>query len=194
MQKPIVISLLEQTERKLHIQKYFPEYEVFHAINGKKFRLKHGILTPEAIACFLSHTTLWLQLLNQEEEFFFIIEDDAKPKTGLAEIESKLQSLPEDWDIAFLGWNYSLSTEKTIKKINENWMTCDAFWGLQAYVIRKSSIKKIYQKLLNMDTHIDIQLARLIQKKHINGYFLNESLIVQESLESQIPKKLEKKK
>jgi len=52
MLKPIVISLLGAEERKLHIQKYFPEYEVFHAINGKKFRLKHGILTTEAVSCF----------------------------------------------------------------------------------------------------------------------------------------------
>ena len=40
-----------------------------------------------------------------------------------------------------------------------------------------------------MDDHIDIQLARLIKNRSINGYFLKESAFLQESFESQIPKR-----
>lgn len=190
MLKPIVISLLGAEERKLHIQKYFPEYEVFHAINGKKFRLKHGILTPEAVSCFLSHTTLWLQLINRQEEFFLILEDDATPKTSLKEIEIKLETLPQNWDVAFIGWNHDIMTKKTISEVNDDWITTESFWGFHAYLIKKSSITTIYNSLLNMDTHIDIQIGRLIKGGNIKGYFLKESLINQENLESQIPKRL----
>ena len=190
MLKPIVISLLGAEERKLHIQKYFDEYEVFHAINGKKFRLKHGLLTPEAISCFLSHTTLWLQLINRQEDFFLILEDDANPKTSLKEIEIKLETLPQDWDMAFIGWNHDIITKKTIVDVNVDWITTGSFWGFHAYLINKSSITKIYNSLLNMDTHIDIQIGRLIKSGNIKGYFLKEPLINQENLESQIPKRI----
>jgi len=48
---------------------------------------------------FLSHTTLWLQLINRQEELFLILEDDATPKTSLKEIEIKLETLPQNWDV-----------------------------------------------------------------------------------------------
>lgn len=73
-------------------------------------------------------------------------------------------------------------------------MVTDSFWGTHAYLIKKTSIIKIYNLLLNMDTHIDIQISRLIKSEKIKGYFIIDPLINQESFESQIPKRLDKLK
>ena len=189
MLKPIVISLIQQQERRAYIQEIYPGCEFFNAIDGRKFKLNHPLLTPEAIACFLSHTTLYLQLLNREEEYFFIVEDDAKPLVTLDILEDKMKTLPEDWDMAFFGWFSDPFTTKTKKEINNDWMVVDSFWGFQGYVIKKSSILKIYSTLLNIDTHVDVQIGRQIKNKRINGYFLKESLIAQGGFETQIPKK-----
>lgn len=192
MLKPIVISLIQQEDRRAHIQNIFPVCEFFNAIDGKKFKLNHAILTPEAVACFLSHTTLYLQLLNKDEEYFFIFEDDVKPLTTLDKIEEKLETLPKDWDIAFLGWFSDSFSIKNKRDINEDWMVIDSFWGFQSYVIKKSSILKIYSTLLNIDTHIDLQIGRQIKSRKINGYFLKQPLISQGGFETSIPKKIKK--
>lgn len=191
---PIVVNLIENSERRAYIQALFPNnVRFFNGVNGKKFRLKHAILTPEAVSCFLSHTTLWLQLLEEDssDEYFLIMEDDVKPLKGFPEIQEDIRNLPEDWDIAFLGW-FSEKNEisnANINSINKDWIVLNSFWGMQSYLIKKSSILKIYQRIINMDDHIDIQLARLIKNKSINGYFLKESAFSQESFESQIPKR-----
>lgn len=186
---PIVINLIENSERRDYILSLFPSVRFFNGVNGKKFRLKHAILTPEAVSCFLSHTTLWLQLLEEDssDKYFLIMEDDVKPLKSFTEIQEDIKNLPEDWDIAFLGW-FSKNSEISNNNINEDWITLNSFWGMQSYLIRKSSILKIYQRIINMDDHIDIQLARLIKNRSINGYFLKESAFLQESFESQIPK------
>lgn len=189
MIKPIVISLLEQKERRDYIKSIFPNCEFFNAINGKKFKLKHAILNPEAVACFLSHTTLHLQLLNREEEYFLIFEDDVKPILSLDEIHNKIDTLPNDWDIAFLGWFSEKREIDNQKTINKDWMVINSFWGFQSYLIKKSSIIKIYENLLNIDDHIDIQIAREIKCGNINGYFLINPILSQENFETQIPKK-----
>ena len=77
---------------------------------------------------------------------------------------------------------------KNKQDINEDWMVMDSFWGFQGYVIKKSSILKIYSTLLNIDTHVDVQIGRQIKSRKINGYFLKESLITQGGFETSIPK------
>jgi GR25 family glycosyltransferase involved in LPS biosynthesis len=188
MLKPIVISLIQQEERRAYIQEVLPGCEFFNAIDGRKFKLNHAILTPEAVACFLSHTTLYLQLLNREDEFFFIVEDDAKLLKPLDEIEEKMKSLPEDWDIAFFGWFSDAYSTRSKVDVNEDWMVMDSFWGFQGYIIKKSSILKIYNSLLNIDTHVDVQIGRQIKNRKINGYFLKIPLILQGGFATQIPK------
>ena len=188
---PIVINLIENSKRRDYILSLFPNsVRFFNGVNGKKFRLKHAILTPEAVSCFLSHTTLWLQLLEEStpDDMFLIMEDDVKPLKSFTEIQEKIKNLPEDWDIALLGWFSEKNEISNMNIINEDWIGLNSFWGMQAYLIKKSSILKIYQSLINMDDHIDIQLARLIRYRSINGYFLKESAFSQESFESQIPK------
>lgn len=174
-----VITLPNSTERQNYIKQTldFP-FSFFFALDGSKFKLKHGMINSQAVSTFLSHVSLMLQLLNDEDDIFLILEDDILAKQSYDTILEKIQTLPEDWDIALLGWYDVDSFSKKIE-INSDWVKVNKFWGLHAYLIKKEKIEKIYNSLLAIDGHIDLQLSRLITEKKINGYFVKNPIFHQ---------------
>lgn len=186
-----ILSLNGEVERRNWItDKLSDKFNLyfFPAVNGRKFKLKlnHNLINSPAIATFISHTTLMLYLKNIDG-YNLILEDDSD-FIGESEkdIISKINTLPDDWDIAFLGW-YANSTLIKPKKVNNDWCFVNGFWGLHAYIVNKKSTDKIYNLLLDIDTHIDLQLSRLISSRRISAYFLNKPLFDQYAkFESQI--------
>jgi GR25 family glycosyltransferase involved in LPS biosynthesis len=169
-----VLTLPKAEQRQKHIKENIKlPYEFFWAIDGLKFRFKHSILNTPAVCTFLSHTNLILQSLNDDSDLCLILEDDVIFSANLDLINEKIQTLPEDWDIAFFGWYPVKFPNKTIE-INDDWFIVNEFWGMHAYLIRKEKIMKLYDTILNIDSHIDIQISRYISQKKLNGYFLKK--------------------
>jgi len=177
----IIISLDKATERREYLKSKLDgilDYSFFWAIDGQKFRLKHDLINAPAIATFLTHVTLWLEIRNKPNQNYLILEDDIDLVGDISKLESKISTLPDNWDIALFGW-YHTHTFGRKRVVNDDWVTVPKFWGLHSYIVNKDSITKIYNNLINMDNHIDIQLARLIGIGKINGYFLKEPMFVQ---------------
>jgi len=176
-----VISLLRAEERQNWVKSHLDfTFDFFWAVDGKKFRLSHPVLNPEAVSTFITHTTLWLQLKNLSDDNFLILEDDVEMIGDYSNIEQKLETIPENWDIAFVGW-YNTNFFGRPTQVNKDWVFIPKFWGMHSYIIRKSSIDKIYKSLVNIDNHIDIQLSRLILEGRIKAYFLKEPIFKQGS-------------
>lgn len=154
------------------------DFSFFWAIDGKKFDLKHPLLNSEAVSTFLSHITLMQQLKNSTDDRFLILEDDVEQVGDLNSLEEKLKTLPSDWDIAFIGW-YNANFFGKPKPITGDWVFVSGFWGMHAYVVRKESIDKIYSSLVSIDTHIDVQLSRVISNGRLKAYFLRTPIFKQ---------------
>jgi GR25 family glycosyltransferase involved in LPS biosynthesis len=177
--RTIVISLPRAKDRQNWIMNNLKiDFSFFWAIDGKKFDLKHQLLNSEAISTFISHITLMQQLKNYSEDYFLILEDDVELVGDVDSIDMKIKTLPEDWDIAFIGWYNSNFLEKP-KNVNDDWVFFREFWGMHAYVVRKESIDKIYSLLVSVDTHIDVQLSRVISRGKLNAYFLKNPIFKQ---------------
>lgn len=183
--KVLTLPKAEQRQRYIKENIKLP-YEFFWAIDGSKFRFKHSILNTPAVCTFLSHTNLMLQSLNDEDDLCLVLEDDVSFNGSLDLINEKIQTLPEDWDIAFFGW-YAVQFPMKKIDINNDWFIVDKFWGMHAYLIKKDKIMKLYNTILNIDSHIDIQISKYISQKKLNGYFLKVPLFHQSGkFESQI--------
>jgi GR25 family glycosyltransferase involved in LPS biosynthesis len=176
-----VISLPKASERQCWITKNLPfDFSFFWAIDGKKFTLSHPLINSQAVATFLTHVSLINHVKDEPGEMFLILEDDSE-FTGTSEsIEQRISTLPEDWDMAFLGWYQSDFLEKP-QPVNGDWIKVSRFWGMHAYLVRKQSIPKIYRAIHNIDNHIDIQLSSVFSRGGLNGYFIKEPLFKQSS-------------
>jgi GR25 family glycosyltransferase involved in LPS biosynthesis len=174
-----VITLPGATNRQDWISNNVSIPFSFHwAIDGHKYKLSHKLVNPPTVATFLTHTNLWLQLRDLNSDKFLILEDDIKIENNFQILDEKIKTLPEDWDIAFVGW-YNTNYFGKPRPINDDWVFVERFWGLHAYIVKKSSINKIYNSIVNIDTHIDVQLSRLITSNLIKGYFLKSPVINQ---------------
>ena len=184
-----IVNLDKDKDRMSNMKKELKgiKYNRFSAINGKLLDIdelkKNGTLKMDynsfkysknnnkdtlkgSIGCALSHINLWEKLINIKKDHFIILEDDCKiPKNFLIRINRYLEDVPNNWDIIFLGGSRIYA-----KKISNNvlgpvyinsWMNC----GLFSYIIKRSSIKKLLNYSLPINTYIDMQ----INKEYGNG-------------------------
>ena len=144
-----LVSLPKDTERRQKMG-LLPDYT--YSVNGLELdidKLKHNnilseesTLTKGEIGCYLSHT----QLLNKalmSEKMVLILEDDAKIEADtFTKIKNILNepSLPTDWDILFLGYNY-FEEYTTFRHVNY-------MHGAHAYLVNTRHITK--EKINNL--------------------------------------------
>lgn len=67
----------------------------------------HRTLTPSEIGCSESHRMVYQDILNKGYNNALILEDDAMIwKPGLDAFKKSLESLPDDWDVWYLGYRW----------------------------------------------------------------------------------------
>jgi len=112
-----VISLERSAERRQAFARHNPHlpFEFVPAVDGRAMSpeevAKTGLFapglnyTPGAHGCALSHLRLWDECIASQTPMT-IAEDDAIFRHDfLAQAESALARLPQDWDIVMWGWN-----------------------------------------------------------------------------------------
>lgn len=116
--KTYVINLERRPDRWCNFSKLdepkFLRYERFFAVDGSKLvpnpKLQHIFegndynMRDGMVGVALSHIKLWIELINSENDFYCIFEDDI---TFVPELEKKfhhvLSILPSGWGMCFLG-------------------------------------------------------------------------------------------
>ena len=132
------------------------------------FRSKHYQLTRGAIGCYLSHVTIWKDILDNNIDKALIFEDDINiPLNGKQLIEYHTTNIPEDYDIILLGCN-CLNCEK-----KSNYRIVKKFWGTYAYIITRKCIEKIYNRLFPIKQQIDSELSDLSNELNIYSTITN---------------------
>jgi GR25 family glycosyltransferase involved in LPS biosynthesis len=119
--------------------------EIQHLFRGSKLPLKKS-----NVACSLSHLSLWIELINSENDYYIIFEDDAYFTSDftsrLGEVLGQILDRPQP-DVVFLGLSYfddvwhPQSSIQTLRPVNlENLMG-----GTWAYIITKNGAKKLFE-------------------------------------------------
>ena len=169
--KARIISLENQIERRKKMESLMSsanlDWSFFSAISGKDINFSHPNydrrkrlkfpghdLTPNEIACFLSHRSLWIECASQEENYL-ILEDDAYGLRDYAladEMKSFLNLIEvsvENGYVVRLGNGGYRKVFKKIKNINEEFKLVrykkDPLCAL-AYVISPKTARKLIEK------------------------------------------------
>ena len=170
--KVIVINLDRRTDRmeKLapQLEKLDIQYERFSAVDGKQL----GI--DPIVAGLQSHLQIMKQIAGQR---VLILEDDALFVDDFNEkFEKVIQTLPEDWDIFYLG---ALVPKEVglVRMVNRNWGIQVLTTGSQAYCINPSRLEYFINKLEDYNYYIDVGLRDFA--KDLKAYITQPNLVVQ---------------
>jgi GR25 family glycosyltransferase involved in LPS biosynthesis len=170
--KVIVINLDRRTDRmeKLapQLEKLDIQYKRFSAVDGKKLDI------DPIVAGLQSHLQVMKQIAGQR---VLILEDDAQFVEDFNEkFEKVMQTLPEDWDIFYLG---ALVPKDVglVRMVNRHWGIQVLTTGSQAYCINPSRLEYFINKLEDYNSYIDIGLRDFA--KGLKAYITQPNLVVQ---------------
>jgi len=170
--KVIVINLDRRTDRmeKLapQLEKLDIQYKRFSAVDGKKLDI------DPVVAGLRSHLQVMKQIAGQR---VLILEDDAQFVEDFNEkFEKVMQTLPEDWDIFYLG---ALVPKDVglVRMVNRHWGIQVLTTGSQAYCINPSRLEYFINKLEDYNSYIDIGLRDFA--KDLKAYITQPNLVVQ---------------
>jgi GR25 family glycosyltransferase involved in LPS biosynthesis len=170
--KVIVINLDRRTDRmdKLapQLEKLDIQYKRFSAVDGKKLDI------DPIVAGLQSHLQVMKQIAGQR---VLILEDDAQFVENFNEkFEKVMQTLPEDWDIFYLG---ALVPKDVglVRMVNRHWGIQVLTTGSQAYCINPSRLEYFISKLEDYNSYIDIGLRDFA--KDLKAYITQPNLVVQ---------------
>jgi len=170
--KVIVINLDRRTDRmeKLdpQLEKLDIQYKRFSAVDAKKLDI------DPIVAGLQSHIQVMKQIAGQR---VLILEDDALFVDDFNEkFEKVMQTLPEDWDIFYLG---ALVPKEVglVRMVNRHWGIQVLTTGSQAYCINPSRLEYFINKLEDYNSYIDIGLRDFA--KDLKAYITQPNLVVQ---------------
>ncbi len=170
--KVIVINLDRRTDRmeKLapQLEKLDIQYKRFSAVDAKKLDI------DPIVAGLQSHIQVMKQIAGQR---VLILEDDALFVDDFNEkFEKVMQTLPEDWDIFYLG---ALVPKEVglVRMVNRHWGIQVLTTGSQAYCINPSRLEYFISKLEDYNSYIDIGLRDFA--KGLKAYITQPNLVVQ---------------
>jgi glycosyl transferase family 25 len=129
------------------------QYSIY---NGRK---EHKELTSKgAIGCYLSHVLLWKKLVESENEYMLIFEDDIVPLyiNSNEKINELLNESNCDFDILLLGCN---CRDKNKIEVSKNINKCIFFFELHSYIISKKAAKELLKYIYPIDMQIDSYIS-----------------------------------
>lgn len=172
----VVINLDRRPDRMERLEPQLKElgieYDRFSAHDAKELNIK------PYVAGTWSHTTIW----SRYHQIFgdikiLVLEDDALFCENFNEkFAEVMQTLPEDWDIFYLGALIDRYTGKTTP-VNEHWVKQVISTGTQAYCINPKRLKTFYNEVKDKQWYIDVELRVLAEQ--YNAYIAQPNLVTQ---------------
>jgi len=180
----------------------FSNIEIYEAIDGQlldkenvnnqltlkaKYTLKepssyNDIRSYGEIGCYLSHTNIWKEIIKNNYNNCIILEDDVIPKEDYEKIIKYIKSVPEDYDIAYLGW----WSRKDLQNYDN-----DSIWfknnsinnttvlGLYSYMISNKGAEKLLSKAFPIDVQLDTYVSLYCNLNNdLNRYLCKEQLFI----------------
>lgn len=144
--------------------------------------------------CLMSHRKVW-DIIARTDRPALILEDDCHPLDGFDEkLASLMQTLPDDYDVAVLGYvvsdvrgDYLLTAftapmmkRRHMKRVNDDWFVPGMFFGLHCYIVSPSGARKLLANrliyhadfIVSTDTNLHVYCpketiaSQIIHKNH----------------------------
>jgi hypothetical protein len=135
----------------------------------RKFRRSHyEICTPGAIGASYSHITLWKKLLESQNDYMVVFEDDTLiTEKHLNMIDELIPKLPKDgWDMWLLGTHRNGVEGQPLDPMNKkSWWTVTEFTGAHAYILTKQGAKILCESPFPIETHIEYYICNCSEIK-----------------------------
>lgn len=137
------------------------------------------MLNENAIGCNMSHFMLWQVLKYMPEDEFFVLEDDAVLDVNfLDKFHSAYNELPEDWEMAYVGWLPNDEDRNPIV-VNDQ-ISIRTVSATHAYLIKKSILPRLCESILPFQSNIDLTIIHKVLP-HIKYYVFDPSIVSQRS-------------
>jgi GR25 family glycosyltransferase involved in LPS biosynthesis len=156
-----------------------PKSVIIHQLDNlgitfERFSAIDGTGKDPITACRDSHLEVWKQNLGKK---VLILEDDAYFIEGFQErFDEVIQTLPENWDVFYLGVLLDKMTGKVIK-VNSDWYRQVVSTGTQAYCLHPDMMQYFIDKIEIYDGYIDVGLR--ILAGDTNAYITQPNLVTQ---------------
>lgn len=127
-----------------------------------KERIRRGheeLNTAGGVGCYLSHTSLWKEIVSRPEPYAIIFEDDADIPAGFtAKLQAAMQDvtlLPNKPDVWFFKYTGCHKRESNLERQVGPWTqnACSVFTG---YMISKQGAEKLLKLAFPIDMHVDM--------------------------------------
>jgi GR25 family glycosyltransferase involved in LPS biosynthesis len=174
--KVVVINLDRRPDR---MEKLGPqldelgiEYDRFSAHDANELGIK------PYVAGTWSHTTVWSRYRQIYGDIkILILEDDALFCEDFNEkFAEAIKTLPEKWDIFYLGALIDKTTGK-VEKVNDHWAKQIISTGTHAYCINPKRLERFYEEVKDKEWYIDVELRVLAEQ--YNAYIAQPNLVTQ---------------
>jgi glycosyl transferase family 25 len=202
-----LISLDESPKEKL---KYLAEFgiypELIKGVDGKKvskYETKEAVSAfynefgpKSAIGCAMSHMNVYKKIVEGDDEYSVIFEDDVvlKDINATDTIEKIVKEAPGNFDIIYLGCFDSeffknvmglLGMTTKEERISENLVRPAIALGTHAYVVSKQGAAKLLKELYGkVHNHIDYCIQYLYKSGKLNNYEMTPRIAFQTSTDT----------
>jgi GR25 family glycosyltransferase involved in LPS biosynthesis len=128
-------------------------------------------------ANFLTHIEIWKKILNGDEEYSLVLEDDAIFVDNYTQHwDEAMNTFPADLDIAYLheGCGFTIENKLGLERnADKIWYTCNIKETRTccSYIISKKFCKKLLDNLYPIVLGVDHELNYLQQKLNANVYW-----------------------
>lgn len=202
--KHIADNSIDKLHNLTNNNNIFNNIEIFEAVDGQllnkndinnelTLKTKYTLNNPSSyddirsygeIGCYLSHTKIWKEIVNNNYSNCIIFEDDVIPKIDYETIIKYIDNIPSNYDIAYLGW-WSRNNMNNNNK-NSYWLYSnydnvykENVLGLYSYIISNSGAKKLLSKAFPIDVQLDtyVSLYNNVNKDFIR-YLSKKQLFV----------------
>lgn len=201
MKKVAVVSLIDEHERRQHIDSLFDAYNLdfnyFNAINKSQVEdtlQKHGLsvrserMSAGEVACYLSHYCLWQQVIEHKLPYLMVFEDDIYFSKSAKTLLNNLDWLPNGFDVIKLETMHGRVMINKGIDIMLDHKLChmkSSHMGMAGYIISQKGAKKLVTMIqrLGLDRPVDhIMFDRLIEQKASKVYQVSPALCIQDKI------------
>lgn len=158
---------------------------IFPAIDAKRLGVK-GVTEDNQglIGCFLSHYFILQEAIINRWNRIAIFEDDVLLVPNFKDmLNTAMFEVPDKWELLYLGY-YERSGEAKVQ-VSQNITIPKNTWGTHAYMVQGDGIKKMYDNLQTIRSHIDVQISEDIVPK-LYTYCVSPAICRQSGIKSDI--------
>jgi GR25 family glycosyltransferase involved in LPS biosynthesis len=173
--------------REAYPESFLGELQVWRAVHGDTVQHPSWWTAGRgAWGCYRSHMQILEHAWNMGYESYLVFEDDAVFAEDFSQaLCTMMQSIPDDWDQAYLGGQLLYEIEHPPKRVSPHWLIPYNVNRTHCFAVHRRGYSKLYEHLLSLPfhegEHIDHHLGRLHECRGVNVYVPERWIVGQDA-------------